>query len=103
MYLEAPPQLPKPKPTLYQLVGDARLWEIARCESGRRQFNDDGTVLRGRENPLDVGFLQINEYYWLRKSKELGYDIYSLEGNIKMAYYIRDVSGYSAWMCNTLV
>ena len=84
---------------LKDLIGDDRLYEIAKCESGLRQYEENGDVLRGRVNPKDVGILQINEYYWLKKSKEMGIDIYSLQGNIQMAHYILKVQGYKAWMC----
>lgn len=75
----------------------AVLVEIARCESGQRQFNDNGTVLRGRVNSKDVGYFQLNEKYWLSKSKELGYDIYSEEGNIAMGLWIYKRYGTQPW------
>ena len=90
-------RLPKPK-TLYSQIGDLRLYEIAKCESGLRQFRSDGSVVRSHTN--DVGILQINVPVWGREAQRLGYDIYSLEGNIRMAHYVLKVQGYSAWVCN---
>ena len=71
--------------------------EIARCESRFRQFNADGSVLRGTVNPKDVGLFQINERYWLKKSKELDYDIYAERGNIEMALWLYKKNGTRDW------
>ncbi len=72
------------------------LIKVAACESQFRQFNEDGDVLHGIVNPKDIGIFQINEKYWLDKSIELGYDIYTIEGNINMAKYIYQVQP-TAW------
>lgn len=71
--------------------------DIARCESGLQQFNKDGTVLRGRITPKDIGLFQINEHYWLEESERIGLDIYSIDGNIKMAEHILKTQGRTAW------
>ena len=71
--------------------------KIAFCESGGRQFNSDGTVIRGRENPKDVGKFQINEYYHLADSKRLGMDIYTLEGNTAYAMHLYKTQGTKPW------
>ena len=39
----------------------AMMKKIAQCESGSRQFNDEGNVLRGEINPMDVGLFQISK------------------------------------------
>lgn len=70
---------------------------VAQCESGFIQFNKDGSVFRGVKNPKDVGIFQINEPSWLKKSIELGYNIYTIEGNIQMARWIHDNAGISQW------
>ena len=75
----------------------AVLVDVARCESGFRQYDKDGYVLRGTVNQKDVGLFQINEKYWLDASLKLGYDIYSIDGNIEMAKYIFDTQGIEAW------
>lgn len=69
---------------------------IARCESGYEQFKD-GEVKRGVVNNKDVGVFQINEKYWLEASKLIGYDIYTEEGNVKMAIWIATHYGYKPW------
>src|ERR1035437_4579639 len=70
---------------------------IAQCESSFRQFNPDGTVVRGKVNSHDVGVMQINETYWLGKSKSLGDDIYTIEGNAAYAKYLYDNKGTDPW------
>jgi len=59
---------------------------VARCESNTRQFNADGTVLVGITG--DLGTFQIAPQYWLESSRLLGYDIYSVRGNVEFAHYL---------------
>jgi len=73
------------------------LAEIARCESTFRQFDKDGKILRGDWNSRDVGVMQINERFHLDKALRLGYDIYSLEGNIEYAKYLYETQGLKPW------
>ena len=73
------------------------LASIAECESGGRQYNADGSVKRGRVNPNDTGLYQINKTVWGAKAKELGYDILTEEGNIKMANWIYDKYETKPW------
>jgi hypothetical protein len=70
---------------------------IARCESTLRQFNPDGTLLRGMVTPSDVGIFQINEQYHLERSRELGYDIYTLDGNVGYALWLMKREGTKHW------
>ena len=70
---------------------------IAQCESNFRQFNPDGSVVRGKVDSHDVGVMQINETYWLGKSKSLGDDIYTIEGNMDYAKYLYDKEGTDPW------
>lgn len=70
---------------------------IARCESHLRQFNENGEVLRGVQNPADIGVFQINEFYHLEKSKTLGYDIYTTRGNIEYAMWLMTKEGVRHW------
>lgn len=71
--------------------------DIASCESHFRQLNKDGNILRGEQNPLDVGAFQINEHYHLEAAKKMGLDIETLEGNIKYARYLYDTQGTKPW------
>lgn len=74
------------------------LSKVAFCESRYRQFDANGEVLRGVVNTQDVGIMQINEFYHLDKSQELGLDIYTLEGNLAYAQYLFDTQGLSPWV-----
>ena len=73
------------------------LIEIARCESQYRQFNPDGSVLRGIINPLDVGVMQVNEHYHLEASEHLNIDIYTLKGNMDYSRVLYEQSGTTPW------
>lgn len=70
---------------------------IAQCESNFRQFNPDGTVVRGVVDSHDVGVMQINETYWLGKSESLGDDIYTIAGNVAYAKYLYAKEGTDPW------
>lgn len=61
------------------------------------QFNSDGTVHRGVQNPQDVGKYQINEGYHLEASRALGIDIYTLEGNTAYALRLYKANGTRDW------
>lgn len=70
---------------------------IAYCESGDRQFNEDGTILRGVINPYDVGRYQINAIHWEEEAEKLGIDIYAEKGNEAIALYIYKKFGTKPW------
>lgn len=70
---------------------------IARCESEYRQFGTTGTTLRGRVNSADVGVMQINEKYHLARSKKLGMDIHTLEGNLEYGALLYKEQGSQPW------
>lgn len=67
------------------------------CESGLKQFNPDGTIITSRTN--DVGIAQVNLKVWGKKAEELGYDLTTTIGNLKMAKYVYTVQGPEAWVC----
>lgn len=71
--------------------------DIAKCESHFRQFNKDGDVYRGKENDHDVGVMQVNEDFHLSVSKKLGFDIYTLDGNMEYARYLYEKEGTAPW------
>lgn len=73
------------------------LAQIAKCESQYRQFSSSGNVLRGRKVPADVGVMQINESYHKAISEKLGYNIYTLDGNLAYAQYLYDKQGTKPW------
>ena len=99
-----------PAPAIIQLVERVELYPdmvpICACESsyeGTRygkpqQFEKDGVTVRyGRVNPDDRGMCQINTKYWLKQSLDLGWDIETEDGNIRMANWIYDHHGTQPW------
>lgn len=70
---------------------------IADCESGGEHFNSDGSVKRGRVNSYDIGKYQINVKIWGKKASQLGYDIFTEQGNELMARWIYENYGTSPW------
>ncbi len=70
---------------------------VAKCESGIRQYEKDGKVLRGRIDNRDVGLFQISEKYHAETAKDMGIDIYSVEGNIKYAKHLYEKNGLRDW------
>ena len=73
------------------------LVDVARCESSFRQFNPDGTVVHGRVDNDDIGVMQINERYQGDSAKKLGYDIYTVEGNVAYAKHLYQKQGAQPW------
>lgn len=73
------------------------LVEVARCESRFRHTDKEGNIFRGIVNNMDVGIMQINEHYHLEDSKELGFDIYTLRGNMAYARYLYEREGITPW------
>jgi len=77
------------------------LVHIAFCESSFRQTDKDGNVLRGTVLSEDVGVMQINERYHKTQSEKLGYDIYTLEGNMAYAKWLYEREGAKPWMSSS--
>ena len=80
-----------------EFADDPILVEVARCESTFRQYDSNGAVIRGKANRADVGVMQINEKYHAEKAIQLGYDIYSTQGNVAYAKYLYKESGTQPW------
>lgn len=72
---------------------------IAKCESQSKHFAKNGQVLvMGNTNKsVDVGKYQINQQVWGAKATELGYNIFTEEGNKSMAYWIYKNHGTEPW------
>lgn len=72
--------------------------KIASCESHLQQFGKDGLPLRGEKNPDDVGLFQINERFHLERSRALGFDLETVEGNINYAMtLLKEKDGLRHW------
>ena len=80
-----------------ELADTPQLIVIAGCESRYRQYNPDGSVFRGQINPNDIGVLQINLTYNGAEAQKLGYDIYTLQGNVAFAKYLYQQEGSQPW------
>jgi len=74
---------------------------IAGCESHFKQYDSNGAVHRGVQNNKDVGVMQINEYYHLKRSQELGIDIYTVQGNTEYARYLYEREGTTPWLSSS--
>ncbi len=70
---------------------------IAQCESHDRQYASDGSVYRGQINNKDVGVMQINQHYQGAAAKKLGFDLYTLQGNVAYAQYLYEKQGTQPW------
>lgn len=91
-----------PSPTVEEYVNTyfenaPILAAIAECESHYRHFDEHGDIIRGRANSQDVGVMQINERFHLEAAVDLGYNLYSLEGNVAYAQYLYDEEGTKPW------
>ena len=73
------------------------LAEIARCESEFRHVDSKGNIIRGEINFEDIGIMQINEFYHRDKALSLGFNIYSLEGNLAYAKWLYEKYGSTPW------
>ena len=71
---------------------------VAKCESGYRQFNDDGTPLHGGGGGKYVGIFQISEAVHSAAAARLGDDINSIAGNIAFARHLYDEQGNVPWV-----
>jgi hypothetical protein len=80
-----------------QFASEPLLVDIARCESTFRQFDTSGQVIRGRVNHADVGVMQINEKYHADEAVKMGYNIYTVEGNVAFGKYLYDKYGSDPW------
>ena len=96
----APPPVPLEVPVVEEAeevpaIPDV-LEKIAACESRGQHFDKNGNVLRGI-NKNDIGKYQINVNYWGNLARELGHDIFTEDGNEKMALVIYHKYGTKPW------
>lgn len=61
--------------------------------------SEEGMVLMraNSNNSVDIGIAQINNKAWGAESVKLGYNLYTQDGNEKMARYILSTTGLKAW------
>lgn len=70
--------------------------EVARCESGWRQFKEDGSVLMSHYGTDDAGVFQINKVH-LPELKLLNLDRNKTLDNIAFARVLYDRNGLRDW------
>lgn len=92
-----------PKPQVLVQLNPA-LVPICSCESKQGKngapthYEADGvTVLRGRENPDDVGMCQINLHYHNATAIKMGLDLFKREDNITYANWLYEKEGSTPW------
>lgn len=93
--IEASEAMPTLKPELVS---------ICSCESRQGKYGtpthyeaDGVTVLRGRENPDDVGICQVNLYYHEAEAKSMGLDLFKEADNITFANWLYEREGSTPW------
>ena len=81
------------------LMPDApEMVEIARCESGLRQFTEGGAVLRGGLRGQMIGLFQFYETYHRTAAQQAGYDLDTVLGNIGYARTLYRTQGTAPWL-----
>lgn len=91
-------QTSTPTPAPQKVAVPAILNRIAYCESGGRQFNEKGGVVRGMVHGADIGKYQINASVWSEEAKMLGFDLMTEEGNEAMALELFRRAGTAPWV-----
>jgi hypothetical protein len=72
--------------------------KIAKCESRYRHIDvRTGDVLRGVENSLDRGVMQVNLYYHERAARSLGLDLHNIDDNVAYARHLYEKQGTRPW------
>lgn len=79
-------QLPLPKVMI----------DIARCESGDKQFNSDGTIVKNPHSTAQ-GRFQIMASLHRANAESMGMDIDTWEGNTRFAMYLYQKNGTRDW------
>ena len=70
---------------------------IAKCESRFRQYDKNGSVLRGEVVHEDVGVMQVNETYHKAVAGKLGLDLTVIQDNVAYARYLYEKQGTKPW------
>lgn len=81
-------------PTIAYTLIPAILQRIAFCESGGKQFDENGNVIRSKTN--DIGKYQINLMHY-EEAKKLGLDIYKEPDNEAFAIELWNRNGTRDW------
>ena len=79
-----------------QFASHPVLISIAKCESGMRQFDKTGKVLKN-PNSSAIGVMQIMSSIHSRSAARLGFDIRTLPGNLGYAKHLYRAEGTRPW------
>lgn len=79
-----------------QFASHPVLVAIAKCESGMRHFDDRGRVLKNPRSSA-TGVMQIVSSIHRDRARRLGYDIYTLTGNLGYAVHLYQAEGTRPW------
>jgi len=74
---------------------------VAKCESQFRQYNSNGTILKGRKNTYDRGVMQINLLYHEDTAEKMGLDLHNIDDNVSYARYLYEKQGVKPWMSSS--
>lgn len=72
------------------------LINIARCESGFNQYDEDGKILKNPKSSA-IGVMQIMSSLHRKEALRLGYNIQTLDGNLKYAKHLYEDEGTRPW------
>jgi hypothetical protein len=72
--------------------------QVAKMESRFTHYKEDGTVLEGWITKGDLGLFQISRPHWQKEADRLGLNLHNIVDNVKMARYIYDKQGITAWV-----
>lgn len=84
----------------------ARVYLLEKLNNDVKKFNQLSRIISAESNwridaynpaTRDVGLLQINLHCHLEKSRELGMDIYTYQGNIDYGVYLYEKEGLRPW------
>jgi hypothetical protein len=71
--------------------------EVARCESGLRQYDEMGKALRGGYGNMMIGLFQLHEQFHRAEAKARGQNIDTLVGNMAYARDLYRTEGTTPW------
>lgn len=70
--------------------------DVAKCESGFRQFGPDGTPLYDPSHTY-IGVFQISEAIHTPRAQQLGHDLTTVDGNLSYARSLYNAQGTGPW------
>lgn len=71
--------------------------EIAHCESGFRQLDNEGNPIKNHGGSSATGVMQIMASIHEEDAEKLGMDINTLEGNVRFAKHLYNKFGTKPW------